>query len=189
MLILWCALKSPSRRDDGHLAGRYLLSRGLELLGCPGGEARIRHEPGGKPFIPGGPEFSIAHCAAAALCALDGRPLGADVEDISVPLPEELLSALTAWERDWVLSAPDGERERRFYTVWTVKESLAKASGAGLGGLRELESAVTPELALKRRVAGLHVHILDLPGEGLAAAVSAADDGTPGLVRLSFKGV
>lgn len=188
MLILWCTLKDPVGKDAGHIAGRRLLARGLELLGCPGGEKHVRYAAGGKPYIPDGPEFSVSHSENAALCALDARPLGADVEEISA-VPEELLPALTPEERSYVLLASGAERERRFYRIWTVKESLVKASGDGLGAIREQESAVTPELAIKRRVSGFYVHVLDLPGEGRAAAVSAVSPETPELVRVSVEGV
>ena len=186
MTVLWCRVPDP----DGqrlHRAGLVLLRRGLEARGFRD-VPDILNAPGGKPYIPGGPEFSISHSGSLALCAIDEMPLGADVE-VLAPIPHELLSALRPPEREYVLSAADGAaRERRFYTVWCLRESALKAAGEGIGGFFDLASVVTGDLKINSRVSGLRALVLSLPVPGYAAAVCSAGDrdGEPELVRVDL---
>lgn len=181
MLILWQTVERGADGAAAHAAGRQLLARGLELLGLSGRERSVRRGANGKPFIPGGPEFSVSHTQGLAVCALDGGCLGVDAERVA-RIPEGLMAALTPEERAYVLSAESG-REGRFYRIWTVKESLVKASGEGLGAIRELESAVTGDLKLKSRVGGFTVRALLLPAPGYAVAVSSESSERPVLIE------
>jgi 4'-phosphopantetheinyl transferase len=85
--------------------------------------------PDGKPWIAGGPAISLSHTRGhVAVAAAATGDLGIDVErhrrrDI-VGLAER---AFGPTERQAV-----GDDPRAFYRIWTLREAMAKASGAGL---------------------------------------------------------
>ena len=119
---------SPGRREKAlrlHRSSPRLLSIGAGLLIArffPGREPLIA--PGGKPYIPGGPEFSLSHSGALAVIALADVPVGTDAER-DRPTGEALrLRVLTEGER------ADGFRDPLFF--WTRKEAALKCLGTGL---------------------------------------------------------
>jgi 4'-phosphopantetheinyl transferase len=88
----------------------------------------------GKPFVWNAPgfDFNLAHAGDWAVCATDSRPLGVDVEVVR-PLDVEVAAGvLSAHERRDLLRRQPLERLRRFYELWTLKESYLKALGLGL---------------------------------------------------------
>ena len=124
---------SPGRREKARRLRRgpsRLLSIGAGLLIArffPGKEPLIA--PGGKPYIPGGPEFSLSHSGALAVIALADVPVGADAEK-DRPVGEAVrLRALTGAER---------ADSRDFLFFWTRKEAALKCLGTGVD--RSLDS-------------------------------------------------
>ena len=124
---------SPGRREKARRLRRgpsRLLSLGAGLLIArffPGKEPLIA--PGGKPYIPGGPEFSLSHSGALAVIALADVPVGADAEK-DRPVGEAVrLRALTGAER---------ADSRDFLFFWTRKEAALKCLGTGVD--RSLDS-------------------------------------------------
>ena len=118
---------SPGRREKARRLRRgpsRLLSLGAGLLIArffPGKEPLIA--PGGKPYIPGGPEFSLSHSGALAVIALADVPVGADAEK-DRPVGEAVrLRALTGAER---------ADSRDFLFFWTRKEAALKCLGTGV---------------------------------------------------------
>ncbi len=118
---------SPGRREKARRLRRgpsRLLSIGAGLLIArffPGKEPLIA--PGGKPYIPGGPEFSLSHSGALAVIALADVPVGADAEK-DRPVGEAVrLRALTGAER---------ADSRGFLFFWTRKEAALKCLGTGV---------------------------------------------------------
>ena len=118
---------SPGRREKARRLRRgpsRLLSIGAGLLIArffPGKEPLIA--PGGKPYIPGGPEFSLSHSGALAVIALADVPVGADAEK-DRPVGEAVrLRALTGAER---------ADSRDFLFFWTRKEAALKCLGTGV---------------------------------------------------------
>ncbi|MDR0530779.1 MAG: hypothetical protein LBG83_01765 [Oscillospiraceae bacterium] len=81
--------EQPNRRAAQialHRAGRLLLceATGLNLKKL---EEQLRFRPSRKPYLPGGPFFSISHSGRLALLALSGEgEVGCDVEDLLRPL-------------------------------------------------------------------------------------------------------
>ncbi len=178
MLVLWRRLSCPCPGGQAlHEAGRDLLRQGLALTGFAGAEGRIVLAPSGKPMIPGGPEFSVSHAGNAAVCAVDSAPVGIDIEPVT-DIPEGLLDSLTPSERAYTL-AREGQEARRFFRLWTMKESVVKARGEGLGGLLALPSLVTDSMELVRWVDGLVVRPLALPIPGACAALCSTEDLPP----------
>lgn len=124
---------SPGRREKARRLRRgpsRLLSIGAGLLIArffPGKEPLIA--PGGKPYIPGGPEFSLSHSGTLAVIALADVPVGADAEK-DRPVGEAVrLRALTGAER---------ADSRDFLFFWTRKEAALKCLGTGVD--RSLDS-------------------------------------------------
>ena len=126
---------SPGRREKARRLRRgpsRLLSLGAGLLIArffPGREPLIA--PGGKPYIPGGPEFSLSHSGTLAVIALADVPVGADAEKDRPVGDAVRLRALTGAER---------ADSRDFLFFWTRKEAALKCLGTGVHrALRSLD--------------------------------------------------
>ncbi len=96
----------------------------------------------GKPFFPSDPGhcFNLSHSASLALCGLDDRPLGVDIQAVKRYRPSLPRRVCSARELNWM-----GEGEdcwRRFTLLWTLKESVVKRSGEGL--IRRLDGIEVP---------------------------------------------
>jgi 4'-phosphopantetheinyl transferase len=83
-------------------------------------------EQHGKPVLPGGPGFSLTHAGDLVGVAVHDGPVGLDVER---PRPLSDLAAMAAHVRSPAETVAD---EAAFFTAWTRKEALLKATGEGL---------------------------------------------------------
>jgi len=121
---------------------RLLLGRCLHV---PAASLRFDYGEFGKPALAQGGawHFNVAHSGDYALLAVaNGREVGVDIEqhrslsdlaDLAgtVFSPNEA----AAWHR-----LAEAERVPGFFTAWSAKEAVAKATGRGLGvGLEKLE--------------------------------------------------
>ena len=106
-------------RRAEHRAGRQLL---CEVLGCS--EADIRIHDNGKPYLPGGPEFSLSHSGGMVLLAVsDEGPVGCDVEPLDrVIRNEEAIRRKIA----------PGDHDTPLLRLWVKHEAVLK-SGLGDG--------------------------------------------------------
>lgn len=134
---------SPQRREQAlkfaHESGRRL-SLAVYLLLMEGlqKEYGITEPPvfdyleGGKPIIKGLPEihFNFSHSGNVALCAIDSRPVGADVETHRKITPS--LIAYTMNEEEQALIASSPESLSAFLALWTKKEAVLKLTGEGI---------------------------------------------------------
>lgn len=126
------------------LLGRALLAVGLREYGCGNGISmlsRVSYSAYGRPFLSGGPEFSISHSGHYVVCALsdEGR-VGIDLERVRPIDPAEFTSHLTAQERSRIEAAGDAPAE--LLRIWCAKESAIKADGRGLSiALEEVETS------------------------------------------------
>ncbi len=121
----------PRRRE--HYAGWALLRYGLVKLGfCGPGETveeimdRALKGAHGKPYLPGGPHFSIAHSRGLIACAIEGVPAGLDIERVREFSPAMREKICTPGE----LSLTGGD-SRLLTQLWTCKESHMKLTGRG----------------------------------------------------------
>jgi 4'-phosphopantetheinyl transferase len=133
--------RAPRRRRDFRL-GRLAARRALALLE-DGSEDQsrfeVRPDPRGVPlaFRDGAPvavALSISHSDGWAAAAVQRGvgPLGCDLERIE-PRSEAFISDyFTAREQAFVAEATDRDRDLRATLVWSAKEAVMKALGAGL---------------------------------------------------------
>ena len=111
---------------------RSLLALGAEEhWGLSALPEMARHEKG-KPFFPGREElqFNLSHSGDLALCALDGAPVGVDIQIIKDWRPGLPRRVCSAAELAWLEEQP--ELWPAFTLLWTLKEARAKESGRGL---------------------------------------------------------
>ncbi len=99
----------------------------------------------GKPMLRDDPglHFSLSHSGNAVLCALDRRPVGADIEMIRHHNLEHLLSVFSDRERASIEQA--ASPELCFTRLWTRKESYLKLTGEGLTGTKALREIPTED--------------------------------------------
>ena len=122
---------APERREnvlrcrDGQTAAG-LAAAGLLLAEyvTPHGEAILRTAEG-KPYLPGGPEFSLSHGGGLAALLISDVPCGVDVERVNRTASERV--------RARVLRQEEAVSGRAFAWLWTRKEAVMKLDGRGLG--------------------------------------------------------
>jgi 4'-phosphopantetheinyl transferase len=119
-------------------SARYLAAHALtrlalaEVVGTPADALVFDRtcrcgEQHGKPVLPGGPGFSLTHAGDLVGVAIDpAGAVGLDVEEV-----RELtdLKAMTEYVCSPRESVADSQA---FFTLWTRKEALLKATGTGL---------------------------------------------------------
>lgn len=117
------------------LLGEMLARRAICVMsGILPGEQRFVRGEAGKPLLQNdaGVHFNVSHSGRYVVCAVDGSPVGIDVEEIA-PVDLRIASRFFAsGEKEYVQSAASGERAYRFFEVWTMKESYIKREGVGL---------------------------------------------------------
>lgn len=125
------------RAEDARrcIGAELLLRRAVEReTGGITGALRTEREENGKPCLPDFPglHFNLSHSGAMLLCAVDSRPVGADVELIRKIEPDVAESCFTPQERTRLEGKETEEWLKEFYRLWTLKESYLKALGTGL---------------------------------------------------------
>jgi len=155
------------------LQHRYLQShRALRAIlnSVTGGVVRIAVAANGKPWLPDAPEwkFNLSHSRGLALAAVARNvEVGVDVEYLRPQrdweaIVERFFPPSAAAE---FFAAPEADRERQFFRLWTRLEARWKALGVGLhGASQEIEGAWTiADLDLGRDIAGA----VAAPAEGM----------------------
>lgn len=108
------------------LAGWLLLRR---FLGK--GARSLRFGRYGKPFLPGGPYFSLAHSGRYAVLAVAPVPAGIDIERHNADMDCIALASMALHAREKHYLAAGGHCHT-FFDIWTLKESYLKMRGTGL---------------------------------------------------------
>lgn len=120
-----------------HALARIMLG---EMTESDPRQVRFETTESGKPRV-AYPEaaralsFSISHTrglVACAACHGDGTEVGVDVEIEREPPLDIVRHYFAAPERDLIDQAPPDARADLFFTLWTLKESVLKATGTGL---------------------------------------------------------
>jgi 4'-phosphopantetheinyl transferase len=151
----WAERLAAGGPRERFVAGRAALRKVLaRYLGLPPAEVPLRSSWSGRlelAELRGPPlHFSVSHSGAMALLAISPQRVGVDLEG-----PRQLRHALEVAARTFARSElellariPSGARPRRFLEIWTAKEAVLKASGAGLPGLAGVEVSPGPDGAL-----------------------------------------
>ncbi len=178
------------------LTGRLLAGAAVcALAGSAAGTVRFAADcprcggPHGKPRpvdFPG-VQVSIAHSAGiVAVATARGVPVGIDVERIR-PVPDEVAEqALSAPEWRVLTALARSRRASAFFTYWSRKEAVLKASGAGLA-IPPRELTVSGPDARARLLAGppgLTAGLADLSvRRGYRATVAVLSADVPTVIR------
>lgn len=100
---------------------RYALGEGY-------GE-RLAFGPNGKPYLNDGSLFfNLSHAGEYVAMALSAYEVGVDIERVLPYSASVAKKCFTAEERAWL---KDRNEDRAFYSLWTGKESVMKATGLG----------------------------------------------------------
>lgn len=123
---------TSSKRPSSKLTRAYLRNILSRYTDTPSTELSICNHQFGKPFLPTGPHFNIAHTRDAAVFAIADRPVGIDIEFASRRLTNlsRLLSRVTPAEALAVRRAMDPHYA--FLSLWTRKEAFVKCTGEGI---------------------------------------------------------
>ena len=126
------ALSCRKKEDAARLTGAgLLLRRALCEAGVPAQAQIFSENEWGKPYLPGGPEFSLSHAGDFAVCAVDDAPVGADIEmaRIGEAVAERFFHPD---EVSFLRALPvSGQADARL-RLWTAKEAYTKYLGGGL---------------------------------------------------------
>lgn len=113
------------------LAVGYLLEKELKAMGVPMGD--ITYGEFGKPSLAeGGICFSLSHSGNYGVCAVYHKEVGIDIEQVREVRPALIANICTEKERRALEGLAPSEREKRFYQIWTAKESYLKYLGVGI---------------------------------------------------------
>ena len=127
------ALKYRYEMGQRTCAAAYLfLCRGLREEYCITELPIFEYGEHGKPSILGHPEihFNLSHCREAAVCIINDRPVGVDVESVR-PLKDSLAEyTMNDAELDEIRQAANPALQ--FTRFWTMKEALLKLTGEGI---------------------------------------------------------
>ena len=78
--------------------------------------------------------FNLSHSGDFVLCVISDAPVGCDIERVNRGHFSVAERVFTSGERRYLDDAQsDAERNRRFFRLWTMKESYLKMTGEGLG--------------------------------------------------------
>ena len=135
----WDRLRAGRPRRQFALCRAALRIHLAEHLGCANRELSFGYLDHGKPFArvrgtPAGIHFNVSHSGAHGLLAVAAR--GAVGVDLEVRKPRDDFDGIGRRvygpsERAALAAAEDADKARLFYRLWSLKEALLKALGAG----------------------------------------------------------
>jgi len=126
--------------------GRSLVRTTLAAhYGCQPSAIRFRTGRNDKPEVepPAGMpplHFNVSHSGDLVLAGFAPCEIGVDVEQVrdSVDLCNVATEVFSTNEQRALTLTPEAERAPLFFRLWTCREALLKASGAGLSGCSRL---------------------------------------------------
>lgn len=149
------AERSSSKSLSSKTSRAYLRNVLSRYTGVPPARLDVHHHRHGKPYLPTGPHFNVAHTGPVALIAVADRPLGVDVESAHRRLSNlpRLLSRLPECEAAALRAAPCPRAA--FLALWTRKEAFVKCTGDGIRrGLSSFDVSLLPQSAWVQSVDG-----------------------------------
>lgn len=103
-------------------------------LGLSDGDIQFLYNYYGKPFLNGanGIHFNLSHSGDWVVCAVHNLLIGIDIEKVR-PVDFSIAEKFfTREEYEILMQTNEPDRNRFFFTLWTLKESYIKAIGKGL---------------------------------------------------------
>ena len=98
----------------------------------------ILRDEHGKPYIKDSKLYiSISHSADFAVCAIDEKPIGIDIEQIR---NINLKTAEKFCNEKELMYINECDSISRFFEIWTVKESAYKMLGGGIKNFKEIDT-------------------------------------------------
>lgn len=91
-------------------------------------ESELKKNQNGKLFIEGREEFNVSHGGKYVVLVTDKNPVGIDIEEMRERSFIVATKVFTKDEQQWMSE----DKLRRFFYLWTQKESLVKAEGCGI---------------------------------------------------------
>lgn len=194
-MVYLTALPAGESRSREHYAGWALLRYGLgELgLGDPSESvdelmARAQRGGRGKPYLPGGPEFSISHSRGVAGCAVDSGPVGLDIERVREFTPG--MRGKICTQGELLLTGGDNSLLTQ---LWTCKESYMKLTGLGFAqGLHETEFSALgdrPRLSSGREEARFFSVLIERRGESFWLTICLAGEAELQIKWIDYAGL
>ena len=111
------------------LGAAVVMEHALSFAGC--GDREIVITPEGKPTVEGC-FFNLSHSGEIAICAVSDREVGIDIER-----PRELTDGVIHKAFTETEIRAVGENYSQYVLLWTIKESVMKWTGLGLGLMPE----------------------------------------------------
>lgn len=162
------------RRPES-LVWRLLLRAALEDAGMDADLSRLALSPTGRPYLPGAAfDFSPTHTAGfVAVVLSNGGTVGLDAEALRGRDISRLVRAADRWFTPGecarvraALGEDPAAAEETFLRVWTAKEALVKRTGAGLAGMRDVDSDAPQGCTLRTLLLGGIVLTVAAPHAG-----------------------
>lgn len=130
-------IKRLKRNSDylRSLAGELLSRKALsDRTGIPSKDLRILYNPKGKPALADfhGLYFNNSHSGDWAVCALSSSETGLDIERVRKINFNIASRYFTEVENNYLLNLDLAEKTKKFFEIWTAKESYLKFLGTGL---------------------------------------------------------
>lgn len=182
------AAVTPARREKAaryrkkedaalSLAAEWLLRHAFATAGVPFPTV-FSKSAHGKPFAPDCPlRYSLSHSGEWAVCAVSGNEVGCDVEKIDPAHTGVAARFYTAAEQAQLTAVDEDERVRRFFRIWTIKESFIKAADAGLS-LSDFSVRLGEPSAVENETA-VFGEYTELPGYACALCLRAGEKTPP----------
>ena len=127
-------VKEIAMEDDRKrtVAAELLARRVIgEKLGIAPEKVPLCLDENDKPYVQGDPVYlSISHSGNWAVCAVDQKPVGVDVEVIRGVQEKFVARVCSETERQYIRYGDAGCLQR-FWECWTAKEALFKLTGKG----------------------------------------------------------
>ena len=125
--------------------GRRLAMQALgEFTGLDKDRIIIEKNQLGKPMLVSGEAyFNISHSFERVVCAVGNVPVGVDIEKIR-PFSRGVVSRFFSEGEACYINEAESEEtsQRRFYELWTLKESYVKMTGEGVKDLRKVSFVI-----------------------------------------------
>jgi 4'-phosphopantetheinyl transferase len=160
------AQRLPAAAGARFAAARAALRRILgALTGVPARAMPLRTDARGRPYLPGGPAFSLSHSAGRVLCAVARGRVGVDLEaqravSGAVALGGELFGADFGAR---LAGLPAPARDAVFLAAWTRAEAVLKAAGTGWAGAAHACGLGSVSSPVRHGGRAYHVQTLELP--------------------------